>query len=179
MKPNEYERFLYASLYCLIIRFQENLTVCDDMLILRDDMNDHINDCVNNRGECIHAVHTLREFYSSFNLRALHVLIELIALNNDVYDKSSGGGENLLYSLYYELSNDVSSWSQLLYQRSITDRIDAELDKLNRKRRKKQVASYIENPTDFDLDKRKKVVEKVMNSVLAARGYVVQLYLTA
>jgi hypothetical protein len=169
MKPNEYNRFLYDSLYCLIIRFQDNLTVCGDRLIAISDVDEHKRECESESDECNHTVHRLQDFYTPKDLRSLHWNIEIIALNNDVFPKSQGGGENSLFSMYYELS----SWLLLSYEESITYTIDEEVEKLKGKR-KKQVQSYIVNSEIFDTEKRKEMVEKIMKNVLTARRYVLQ-----
>jgi hypothetical protein len=174
MKPNEYNRFLYDSLYCLIIRFRDNLTVCGDRLIAISVVDEHERECESESDECNHTVHSLQDFYTPKDLRSLHWNIEIIALNNDVFPKSQGGGKSLLFSMYYELLNDLSSWSLLSYEESITDTIDEEVEKLKGKRRKKQVKSYIVNSEIFDTEKRKEMVEKIMKNVLTARGYVLQ-----
>jgi hypothetical protein len=143
-------------------------------------VDEHEKECMknndNNGKKCAHTVHMLQEFYSPKDLRSLHSLIELVALNNDVFEKSHGG-ENLLFSMYYGLLNDISSWSLLSYKESITDTIDKAIAKLGGKRRKRmQEINYIENPLDFTTEKRKEMIEVVMKNVLAARGYVQYAY---
>lgn len=153
LKPNEYNRFLYASLYCLNVRCRDNITVRGDQLIARNDVDEHKKECVNNNNgdKCNHTVHMLREFYSPKDLRSLHGIIELIALNNDVFETSHGGDDSL-FLMYYNLS----SWSQLSYKESTTDTIDEAIEKFD---------------GIFDSE-RKEVIVSIMKNVLTARGYV-------
>jgi hypothetical protein len=128
-------------------------------------VDEHERECESESAECNHTVHSLQDFYTPKDLRSLHWNIEIIALNNDVFPKREGGGENSLFSMYY----DLSSWSLLSYQESITKTIDEEVEKI--KRRKKEVTRYVNSEIFI---KRKEMVQKIMKNVLTVRGYVLQ-----